>query len=366
MKLIADSHLDLAWNALLMNRDLTRPLAELNASEAGGVDAPGRGRATTTLPEMRSGSVFLCLGTLVAGASSRGGSSRFNFTSVDVANSIARGQLNYYNRLAARGEIRLLRSGRDVSEHRRAWLGADEAGRRALPVGVIVAFEGCDSVATPEEAKEWFAAGVRCASLVHYGLGRYSGGTGSEAPLTPLGKQLLAEFDRLGMVLDVTHLSDAAFYEALDSFDGPVLASHQNCRALVPGARQFSDDQIARTIARGGIVGAACDAWMLSPQWPSQVSGAPKPPRQSVPIDAVADQIDHVCQLAGNARHAAIGSDLDGGFGTEQTPGGLDSIADLQRLDDILTRRGFAPDDVENVLSGNWVRFFEQHLGPPS
>lgn len=361
MKLIVDSHLDLAWNALLMNRDLSRRLADLNTSESQSTDAPGRGRATTVLPEMRAGNVCLCLGTLVAGASSRGGMARFTFSAVEIANSLALGQLNYYERLEARGEVCLIQTSGQLADHIKEWERENEVRRRELPVGIIVAFEGCDAITTPDEAELWYERGVRCASLVHYGHGRYSGGTGTNEPLEPGGRELLAEFERLGIVLDLTHLSDRAFGEVVDAFNGPVFASHQNCRALVPRERQFTDEQLKTVIARNGVIGVACDNWMLSPDWPAQGAGSP-PPRTTIPISALADHIDHICQLAGNVNHAAIGSDLDGGFGTEQSPDGLDSIADLQKLDGILTNRGYSAEDVALILGGNWIRLFEQHL----
>lgn len=362
MKLIVDSHLDLAWNALVMNRDLSRSLVDLNASEADSRDAPFRGRATTVLPEMRAGNVCMCLGTLVAGASSKGGAARFTFSAVEIANSFAVGQLNYYERLADRGQVRLIRTRKELTAHIAEWERDNDTRRAKLPVGIIVAFEGCDSITTPSEAALWYERGVRCASLVHYGYGRYAGGTGTTAQLEPAGRELLAEFDRLGMILDLTHLSDRAFFEVIDAFRGPVLASHQNCRALVPRERQFTDEQLRIAIDRGGVIGVACDNWMLSPTWPAQNSGAAPPARETIPISALADHIDHICQLAGSPHHAAIGSDLDGGFGAEQSPHGLDAIADLQKLDEILTTRGYSPSDVALVLGGNWIRFFHEHL----
>jgi hypothetical protein len=122
--------------------------------------------------------------------------------------------------------------------------------------------------------------------------------------------------ERVGMILDVTHLSDQCFDEALDVYGGPVLASHHNCRALVPNQRQLTDEQIKRLVARGAVIGTALDAWMLHPGW---VRGETRPEEAGVTLATVVDHIDRVCQLAGDDRHAAIGTDLDGGFGREQS-----------------------------------------------
>jgi membrane dipeptidase len=157
-----------------------------------------------------------------------------------------------------------------------------------------------------------------------------------------------------GMILDITHLAEESFWEALSLFPGPVLASHNNCRALVPGDRQFTDEQIHELIRRDAVIGAAFDSWMLYPGW---VRGTT--PITAVSLENVVDHIDHICQLAGNCRHVAIGSDLDGGFGREQSPHDLDTIADLQKLPAILRRRGYLESDIEGVMYANWARFFD-------
>jgi membrane dipeptidase len=175
--------------------------------------------------------------------------------------------------------------------------------------------------------------------------------------LSAAGIRLLKEFMRLGIILDVTHLSDTSFFQALNVYDGPMLASHHNCRALVPGDRQLSDEQIRMLIERGAVIGTAFDAWMLYPGWKR---GQTKP--EVVGIEVAADHIDHICQMAGNARHSAIGSDLDGGFGTEQTPRDLNTITDLHKLEEILARRGYSAADVDGIFFGNWLRFFEAAL----
>jgi membrane dipeptidase len=193
--------------------------------------------------------------------------------------------------------------------------------------------------------------------LAHYGHSRYAVGTGDSGPLTPAGVELLKQFQKVGMILDLTHSSDPSFFQALDQFSGPVLASHNNCRALVPGDRQYSDEQLKLLIERGAVIGAVCDAWMLYPNYiPDHM------PRDVVKIDAIADHIDHICQLAGNCRHAAIGSDLDGGFGSNQTPDGMETIVDLHKLQSILDGRGYALADIEAIFHGNWLNFFRRHL----
>jgi membrane dipeptidase len=160
--------------------------------------------------------------------------------------------------------------------------------------------------------------------------------------------------ERLGVILDVTHLSDESFREALDRFRGPVWASHSNCRALVPHHRQFSDDQIRELIGRGAVIGIAFDAWMLVPDW---VRGRTTPEEAGLTMTRIADHMDHICQLAGNARHVAIGSDLDGAFGAEQTPADVDTIADLSALPALLRTRGYSAEDARLIAHGNVVRF---------
>jgi membrane dipeptidase len=220
--------------------------------------------------------------------------------------------------------------------------------------------EGADPVLHPGQVEEWWRAGLRIIGPAHYGVSPYAHGTGTEGGLFPQGPALLREMARVGMILDVTHLSDQCFDEALDVYEGPVLASHHNCRALVPDQRQLTDDQVKRLVARGAVIGAALDAWMMVPGW---VRGQTRPEEVGVKLETVVDHIDRVCQLAGSARHSAIGTDLDGGFGREQSPVDLDTIADLQRLPELLRKRGYKEDDVRGILYGNWVRFFREAWG---
>jgi membrane dipeptidase len=349
--LLFDAHLDLAWNALDWNRDLQEPLAEIRRSEQG-QSGKARGRNTVSFPEMRRGRVGVCIATLLARLLRDTMPPIQRYRSMTAAYAAAQGQLAYYRALTEAGYLRWITTAAELDAHVREWLASDPP---SAPVGFILSMEGADPVLSPEQVGQWWDAGLRIIGPAHYGPSPYAHGTGTEGGLFPPGPALLRAMEEVGMILDVTHLSDESFDEALEIYGGPVLASHHNCRALVPGQRQLTDEQIKRLIGRGAVIGTALDAWMLYPGW---VRGETQP--DVVRLEAMADQIDHVCQLAGNARHAAIGSDLDGGFGTEQTPGDLETIADLQRLPEILRRRGYPEADIQDICYGNWVRFFRQ------
>src|SRR5213078_4426149 len=179
-------------------------------------------------------------------------------------------------------------------------------------------------------------------------------GTGASGGFNAKGRELLKEMERLGFILDVTHLCDDCFWEALDLFGGRMWASHQNCRALVPHNRQFSDEQIKAIVERGAVIGAALDAWMLVPGW---VRKKTTPESAGLTMEKIVEHIDHVCQIAGNARHSGIGSDLDGAFGREQSPADLDTIADLSRLPTMFAERRYSDADVQQYMHGNFVLF---------
>lgn len=362
MRPLVDAHLDLAWNATSFDRDLTLSLGELNGAEAKMTDAAFRGKATTTFPEMRRGHIQVCLGTLLARSGPQHQrQSTYKRGELDFAHRIgayaaAHAQLACYRLWHQQQEIRWIQTISDLDQHLKA---CDSPDLGTQPPGVILSMEGADPIVEPNQLQEWHAAGLRAIGLVHYGHGQYASGTAVDGPLTDAGRELLTGMSALGMGLDVTHLCDLSMRQALDCFDGPVWASHHNCRALVPGDRQLPDEMIKLIIERDGVIGAACDAWMLKPGW---VIGETTSEQAGVTLEHVADHIDHVCQLAGNGHHAAIGSDLDGGFGHEQTPCDLKSIADLQKLDAILQRRGYAEDEIERIFSRNWLRLFRRVL----
>lgn len=347
--LILDAHLDLSWNALGWNRDLDQTVAQIRKSEAG-MQGKARGNNTVTFPDMRRGNIGIALATVLARCNPNGRSS-IDFRTQEIACAVAQGQLAYYRLLERRGVCEMLLDWPSLQKSFGQW----EHGSDDAPFGFILSMEGADPIISPDHAADWFEAGLRVVGLAHYGPSAYAHGTGCTGGLTPAGDELLRIMEQLRMILDLTHLADESFWQALEQFTGPVLASHNNCRAIAPGDRQYSDEQIRAIIEREGVIGAPFDAWMMVPGWTADRAKSPQ-----VTLDSALNHIDHICQLAGNAHHVAIGSDLDGGFGTEQTPEDLDTIADLQGLQPLLRKRGYSEPDVKAIFHGNWLRFFER------
>jgi membrane dipeptidase len=349
-----DAHLDLSMNAMEWNRDLTRPLAEINAREQGMRDKPDRGNGTVSLPELRKGNVGLVVATQIA---------RFvapdnplpGWHSPQQAWAHTQAQLAWYRAMEKQGELKQIRDWQDLESHLTYWNAGEDKSQKAI--GYILSLEGADSIVSLDYLETAYDYGLRALGPAHYGPGRYAYGTDSSAPLAQQGKDLLRKMDELGIILDATHLCDLAFWDALDHFQGPVWASHNNCRALVDHNRQFSDEMIKSLIARGAVIGGVFDAWMLSPGW---IRGESTPKERNVTLATLLDHLDHICQLAGNANHIGIGSDLDGAFGKEQCPADLESIADLQKIPDLLRARGYSDEDVQKVMHGNWLRFLKK------
>lgn len=349
-----DAHLDLSMNALEWNRDLTRPVAEINAREKGLCDKPDRGNATVSLPELRKGNVGLVVATQIA---------RFvapenplpGWHSPEQAWAQTQGQLAWYRAMVEKGEMTQIRNWNELESHLANWNQGEDKSQK--PVGFILSLEGADSIVNLDYLEKAYENGLRALGPAHYGPGRYAFGTDSSAPLSNQGKDLVKKMNELGIILDATHLCDLAFWDALEIFQGPVWASHNNCRALVDHNRQFSDEMIKALVDRGAVIGGAFDAWMLSPGWER---GKSTPKDRNVTLSTVLDHLDHICQLAGNANHIGIGSDLDGAFGTEQSPADLETIADLQKIPDLLRGRGYANSDVEKVMHGNWLNFLKK------
>jgi membrane dipeptidase len=349
-------------NAMEWNRDLRLSVDVIRAREKGLTDKPDRAKGTVTLPALRQGGIGLVVATQIA---------RYvgpdnplpGWHSPWQAWSQTQGQLAWYKAMEEAGEMVMIKDLAALEKHLELWSGgaaqpaSGSATADTRPIGYILSLEGADSLVTPDYLHRAYAYGLRAIGPAHYGPGRYANGTDSSGGLNREGKTLLQEMEKLGFILDATHLCDDAFWDAMELYNGAIWASHNNCRALVDHNRQFSDDMIKTLIAKDAVIGGALDAWMMVPGW---VRGISTPEATNCNLEKMLDHLDHICQLAGNALHAGIGTDLDGAFGKEQCPYDLETIADLQKIPALLDKRGYAAADIENILHGNWLRFLRK------
>ena len=337
-------------NALEWNRDLRETLEQLRERDRHFDDKPDRGKATVSFGEMRRAGIGLCMATQIA-RYVKPGNRLPGWHSPEQAWAQTQGQLAWYRAMEEAGEMIQVRNLPELERQLADWKP------ESSPIGYILTLEGADSILSMRHLERSWEQGLRALGPAHYGPGTYAHGTDSTGGMGSKGRELLKEMERLEIILDATHLCDESFWEALDHYSGPVWASHHNCRALVPHNRQFADDQLKALIERGAVIGAVFDAWMMIPGW---VRGKSTPDNTGLKLERIVDHIDHICQLAGNARHCGIGSDLDGGYGFEQTPSDLKTIADLQKLPGLLAGRGYKPEDIENIMHGNFLGFLRR------
>lgn len=352
---IVDAHLDLSMNAMEWNRDLREPIAEIRRREKGMTDKPDRGNSVVCFPELRKGNIGLVVATQIARYVSPENPLP-GWHSPEQAWAQTQGQLAWYRAMEEAGELVSIRDWESLEKHLQSWQSAN-GGNEKLPIGYILSLEGADSIVTLDYLETAYRYGLRAIGPAHYGPGRYAQGTDATGLMGAKGRALLKEMERLNIILDATHLCDDSFWEAMDHFQGHVWASHNNCRALVNHNRQFSDEQLNELIRRGSVIGGVLDAWMMVPNWVRHVSN---PRDMNCRLEVVIDHMDHICQLAGNALHVAIGSDLDGAYGKEQSPYDLETIADLQKIPGMLAKRGFSEEDIVNITHGNWLRFLKK------
>ena len=367
--LIIDGHLDMAFNALFYRRDLTEPvhvLREREDSVRSGVSAHPdslerrqgpRGKhytPTVTLPTMRVGRVGIMLSTIMARVQDPAANTH-NAVRTQLA-AYARGQshLHYYNALEREGHIAFIKTPQDLDACVSTW----KTPAPDTPIGLILSMESADPILGPDQVREWWDAGLRSVSLTHFGANSYGHGTGTEGGLYPTAYPLLEALRETDIVLDLTHAAELTFWQLLDAWDGPVHASHCNCRALVPGQRHLSDDMIKAVTERGGVIGLVFAEQMLNPAW-NWDDPTTHYTTATRPMKAVLEHIDHICQLTGSADHIAFGTDLDGGFGLELSPTDYNTVDDLQRFLALMCTHGYTEEDVAKFAHGNLIRLFK-------
>lgn len=344
--MIVDAHQDIAWNQVALQRDFFASVAEKRARE-GASPAHGEGQALVGLPELFAGNVRIVFATIYV-AQARPDREKWGkvYHTPAEAHAQAMEQATYYGMLAMDPRVSLITSRADVDRVLEA---------SAPQVGLVILMEGADPIIAPAQTPEWFDAGVRIVGPA-WSQTRYAGGTRAPGPLTELGRALMPQLERVGMILDISHMAEQSFFDALEIFGGAVIASHSNCRALVDTDRQLSDAMIRAIIARDGVIGAVLYNRFIKAGWDKSAQ------KDAVTLMDVVRHLQHICEIAGDARHIGIGSDFDGGFGMESAPREIDTVADLQKVGDALANARFADEEIQNILGGNWIRLLRRAL----
>lgn len=354
--LIVDAHEDIAYNALTFGRDYRVSALKKRRDEiAAGAQRSG---VTLGLPEALIGRVGVVFGTIFVtpgdDKSWTPAPGEAVYRTPQEAYALGLRQLDYYQRLADEdARIRLIRTRADLDAVLATW--GDDQPLKGRQQGIVILMEGADPIVEPRQFEEWYERGVRVVGPA-WSTTRYAAGNGHPGTLTPLGRELLEVMASFNAILDVTHLSEKACLAALDSYTGAIIASHSNPRKFCDNDRHLSDEQIRRLGERDGVIGVVLYNRFLSPRWSRGDD------KHTVALNVAVDAIDHVCQLTGSARHAGIGSDFDGGFGTESVPYELDTVADLYQIAGRLQERGYAPGDVEAIMGGNMLRKLTETL----
>jgi membrane dipeptidase len=363
MAFIIDAHEDIAYNVLSFNRDYRKSAAETRRLEAG-TPTPGiTGDTVLGWPEYQRGQVAVIFSTLFIAPRSHAGGPWESQTFDDSASAhrLYQKQLDYYRNLTGEHpeEFRLIRTKSDFQAVIQAWeTGPANPPEVTHPVGLVLLMEGGEGLESPRELEEWWQYGLRIFGPVWAGT-RWCGGMYENGGFTNEGRELLEVLSGLGYILDLAHMTEKSAREALDRYEGPIIASHANSRELIHGAygeRHLTDATIRDLIEHDGVIGVLPFNQFLVPEWKKT------DPRTEVTLDHLIAHIDHICQLAGNAQHAALGTDFDGGFGWPAVPYEIDTIADLQKLGDRLIQRGFTQDEVKLIFNGNWQRVLERGL----
>ena len=359
---IIDLHLDLAWDALFWNRDLTLKAHQVREQEKNEIsqvaDDYDTGLCTVTFPEMRRGSVGLMLSTIMSRIEPRYKESRRDgMRTQEQAMAVGRGHLAYYQAMARRGEIKPVLGLADLNEAAEVWQNPTDR----TPIYHILSMESADPIADPDDVGFWWDAGLRVVGPAHFGHNTYIHGTFTEGGLKPAAKTLYKAMREVGMVLDITHMADQAVWESFDLWDGPILASHCTCRSIVKGQRHLSDEMISELVRRDGIIGLVFGQFFIDPD----VKWENRPSRRTwvskYGMEGFLPHIENIANLAGGSlNNIAIGTDMDGGFGAEVTPTDVDTIADLQGFPAVLRNAGISEQDIHGILHRNALDFFRR------
>ncbi len=357
--IIVDAHQDLAWNMLTFGRNYARSAVETRRFEKGTEAQTHNGDTLLGWADYQQGNVAIVFSTLFATPVRRqlGEWDTQSYRDEAEAHQRYSAQLDAYHRLVDEhpDKFRLLQTQSDLIETISQW---ENRITENPPVGLVVLMENAEGIRSVGELEMWWQRGVRIIGPAWAGT-RFCGGTGEPGPLTKEGHQLLEGMVGYGFVLDISHMDEKSTLQSLDIYPGTIIASHANASALLKGAesnRFLSDRVIEGLIERDAVIGVIPYNRFLVPGWTA------KDGRQAVNLDHIIAQIDHICQIAGNAHHVGIGSDFDGGFGLQSVPAEIDTVADLQKLIPQLAQKGYTEEDIAIIMGQNWLKILKENL----
>ena len=359
--LIVDAHEDIAYNILNFGRNYTRPAHETRRleQESGSLTPEQNGETLLGWEDYQRGKVAVIFSTLFVTPLRRrqGEWEKQVYADFNQAHALYRAQLDAYHRLAdeAPEYFQLVMTRADLDSVLTGWA---DAAKTNHPVGLVPLMEGAEGVRDPSELPDWWEWGVRIIGPAWAGT-RFCGGTRDPGPLTEEGILLLKAMADIGFTLDLSHMDELSARQALDLYAGPIIASHANVAALLPGYdgnRLLPDGVIRGILERDGIIGVVPFCRFLDADWNFGDS------RDRITLDTLAAHVDRICQMAGDARHVGLGTDFDGGFGLSAAPAGVDTIADMQSLAPFLRAKGYNSEQIAAVLGQNWLHHLQTTL----
>lgn len=359
MTWIIDAHQDLAYAAINFGRDYKRSVAASRAAEP----TDPTNELTLGYPEYREAEVGLIFSTIFTERirdAKREPRPGLQYRNGDEFHRAVMTQIDFYRRWHddEDGKFQILKTRAELDAHCAAW---DEPDRRdAAAVGLILLMEGAEGLRSFADLDEYMDAGLRLVGPV-WGGGRFCGAAADDPRdgFTHEGIDLLHAMSGRHLILDVSHMNRKSAGQALERYEGVVVATHANAEALIqnpPNQRLLHDDTIRLLIERDGVIGVIPWNAFLNSSWKAGDD------RRAVTLGTLVNHIDHICQIAGDAAHAALGTDFDGGFGFPQIPYELRHIGDLGKIQAVLSRRGYSQRDIDKILNGNWRRILKKGM----
>ncbi len=356
-RILIDAHEDIAYSALTFNRDYSKSAADTRKTELF-TEIPNRnGQTMLGYADWQKANVGIIFSTLFVMHKryQQGDWEKMVFTNFQEARTLLQQQVDFYSRLEddLPEKFVLLRTTSDYQNH---WERLNNSTCTSYPIGMVLLMEGAEGLKHPQEIENWYQQGVRIVGPSWAG-GRFSGGIYESGGLTNDGRLLLEIMLDLGMGVDVAHMGEKAVHQTLDIYEGVVLCSHANSKSLLNGQggdRHLTDEIIRKISERDGVMGIVPYNQFLLANWTKSCA------RDKVTLEHYANHIDHICQITGSARHVAIGTDFDGGYGYPDVPLELNTIGDLPQVDAILATRGYNQNEISAIFALNWKRILDR------